>query len=63
MWYAYGAQSTIYLVSHRNLLHKSQILLYIVVFVLQKICEACMLHSGVIVQALRRVVQIATQEK
>ena len=28
-----------------------------------KVCEACMLHSRVIVQALRWIVEIATQEK
>ena len=38
-------QGIIYLVSHHKLLHKIQVLLYIVVFVLQKMCEACILHS------------------
>ena len=40
------------LVSHHNLLHKIQVLLHkiqvllcIVLFVLQSMCEACMLHS------------------
>ena len=50
------------MVSHRNLLHKIQALRCIVVFVLLKMCEACMLHRRVVVQALRWVVEIATQE-
>ena len=36
----------IYLVSHRNLLHRIQALLFVVVFVLQKMSEACMLYTG-----------------
>ena len=52
----------IYLVSHRNLLHKIQVLRCIVVFVLQKKCEACMLKSRVIVQALRWFVEVATRD-
>ena len=51
-------QDKIYLGPH--LLHKIHVLRYIVVFVPQ---EACMLHSSVIVQALRWVVETATQEK
>ena len=39
-----------------------QVLQCIVVFVLLKMCEACMLHSRVIVQALRWDVEIATQQ-
>ena len=39
-----------------------QVLLCIVVFVLLKMCEACMLHSRVMVQALRWDVEIAAQE-
>ena len=41
---------------------KNPVLQCLVVFVLQKMCEACMLHSRVIVQALRRIIEIATQE-
>ena len=52
-------QGIIYLASHCNLLHKIQVLRSIVVFVLPKLCEACMLHSRGIVQALRWVVEIA----
>ena len=39
-----------------------QVLQCIVVFVLLKMCEACMLHSRVMVQALRWDVEIAAQE-
>ena len=39
-------QGIIYLVSHRNVLHGIYVLLYIIVFVPQKMCEAYMLHSS-----------------
>ena len=55
-------QGIIYLVSHRSLLHKIQVLPYIGIAVLQTMCEACMLHGRVIAQALRTVVEIARQE-
>ena len=53
-------QRIVCLVSDRNLLYKIQVLRCIVVFVLQNMCEACMLKSTV--QALIWVVEIATQE-
>ena len=60
MLIATDVQGVIYLVLHRHLVHIIQ--LYIVVFVLQKMCEACMLHSRIIMQAFRWVVEIATQK-
>ena len=52
----------IYLVPHCNLLQKIQVLLSVVVFVLRKMCEACVLHSRAIAQTLRWVVEAETQK-
>ena len=50
-------------VSYPTCYTKSRFCDALLYFVLQKMCEACMLHSRVVVQALRWVVEIATQEK
>ena len=54
-------QNIIYQVSHHSLLHEIDLLQCIVAFVLQKMCRACMLHSLLIIQALRWLAEIATQ--
>ena len=61
-WYCESAlRHYLYLLWHHSILqHKNPGLS--TVFVLQEMCEACRFHSRVIVQALRWVVEIATQE-
>ena len=51
-----------YLVSHQHLLHKPRFCYTLSYLCCKKMCEACMLHSRVIVQVLRWPVEIATQE-
>ena len=52
----------VYMALHGSFLHKTQVLQCIVVFVSQKVCDVCMLHSRVSMQALGLFVEIATSE-